>query len=257
MSNKIKTPAINYLYVHLSFYFEMACITQRLSTSKSMNLKKIVGRFPSPFLSSTWKYWKSWLEFQRWKKQLTNYMPIGQTSSRGIGGRTGTGKKGVWLTCFTSRDKKEAKDEATRWSSRSFTGSIKVQWWYWIWFVTTIPFIRIRFVIRDWLLSAAKSCFSFQVYTRHEQPIYSLTVHQLKLDHQIILIWYGWISWVIYLIKLIMDFEEPETCVFMVLSSVRICHQSGNNLQPSFKWFASWIITGCTTPGLAEMKLGR
>jgi hypothetical protein len=88
--------------------------------------------------------------------------------------------------------------------------------------VTTIPFIMIHFVIRDWLLSAAKSCFSFQVYTRHDQPIYALTVHQLKLDHQIILIWYGWISWVIYLKKLIMDFEEPETCVFMVLSSVYV-----------------------------------
>lgn len=56
-----------------------------------MNLKKIVGRFPSPFFSLTWKYWKSWLEFQRWKKQLTNYMPIGQISSRGIRGRVGTG----------------------------------------------------------------------------------------------------------------------------------------------------------------------
>lgn len=55
-----------------------------------MNLKKIVGRFPSPFFSLTWKYWKSWLEFQRWKKQLTNYMPIGQISSRGIRGRVGT-----------------------------------------------------------------------------------------------------------------------------------------------------------------------
>jgi hypothetical protein len=109
-----------------------------------MNLKKIVGRFPSPFFSLTWKYWKSWLEFQRWKKQLTNYMPIGQISSRGIRGRVGTGKKGVCLTCFTSRDKKEAKDEATRWSSWSFTGCIKVQWWYWIWFVTTIPFTRIH-----------------------------------------------------------------------------------------------------------------
>lgn len=149
-------------------------------------------------------------------------MPIGQISSRGIRGRVGTGKKGVCLTCFTSRDKKEAKDEATRWSSWSFTGCIKVQWWYWIWFVTTIPFTRIHFVIRDWLLSAAKSCFSFQVYTRHDQPIYALTVHQLKLDHQIILIWYGWISWVIYLKKIIMDFEEPETCVFMVLSSVYV-----------------------------------